>query len=239
MSPTSRTRGRLDLPRKQGMQDPFPSSVAGDCRRHKSLLQQQSTPAIHPSLLATTSMSSLPLSTSEVSQEVQVRMGKTGLASEKPMTVLQNFDAVVAKHGDKPALYQKRPAVGQKASDVQWTMYTWKDYRAKVDAFGKSLLSVGLQRFDIINIIGFNSPGTSRVLRGVIQSPLDTLLTVTTHVSFTQSGSLPTSEPWRRVESVLESTPPTMRKPVSTLVNTARLRSLSVMASSSSRSSTG
>ena len=36
-------------------------------------------------------------------------------------------------------------------------MWTWKEYRGKVDAFAKSLMSLGFEPFDIINIIGFNS----------------------------------------------------------------------------------
>ena len=52
-------------------------------------------------------MSALPLSTSDVKQEVAIRMGKEGLAAEAPTTVMKNFDAVVKKHGSKPALHQK------------------------------------------------------------------------------------------------------------------------------------
>ena len=54
-------------------------------------------------------MSSLPFATSEISQEVKIRMGKDGLAAEKPTTVMQNFDRTVKELGDSPALYQKRP----------------------------------------------------------------------------------------------------------------------------------
>lgn len=46
----------------------------------------------------------------------------------------------------------------ENAADVDWTVWTWKEYRAKVDAFGRALLSVGLDRFDSVNIIGFNAP---------------------------------------------------------------------------------
>ena len=41
--------------------------------------------------------------------------------------------------------------------DTPYTTLTWKDYRAQVDAFAKSLISLGFEPFDIINIIGFNS----------------------------------------------------------------------------------
>ena len=41
--------------------------------------------------------------------------------------------------------------------DVPYTTLTWKEYRTQVDAFAKSLISLGFEPFDIINIIGFNS----------------------------------------------------------------------------------
>jgi hypothetical protein len=49
----------------------------------------------------------LPLSTSNVKQEVKIRMGKDGQAAIPARTVMQNFDEVVKNHGDKPALHQK------------------------------------------------------------------------------------------------------------------------------------
>jgi hypothetical protein len=53
-------------------------------------------------------------------------MGKDGEAAKQPVTVLQNFDATVKAHGDKPALYQKVVANGSKPADTKWTMWTWK-----------------------------------------------------------------------------------------------------------------
>jgi long-chain-fatty-acid--CoA ligase ACSBG len=103
-------------------------------------------------------MSSLPLSTSEASQEVAIRMGNEGIASLPPKTVMQNFDAQVTKNGNRTALYHKRPKQGQDVADVAWTKYSWKEYRQQVDSFGKALLKVGFARFDTINIIGFNAP---------------------------------------------------------------------------------
>lgn len=70
----------------------------------------------------------------------------------------QVFDSTVEKHGNKPALYQKRYTQGVDKKDVDWTMWTWKEYREKVDLFGKALMTLDFQRFDIINIIGFNAP---------------------------------------------------------------------------------
>lgn len=50
----------------------------------------------------------LPLSTSDVTQEVQIRMlSDIGQAAIPPVTVMQHFDERVRLMGDKPALHQK------------------------------------------------------------------------------------------------------------------------------------
>ena len=41
---------------------------------------------------------------------------------------------------------------------MDWTTWTWAEYRKAVDSFGKALISIGFERFDGINIIGFNAP---------------------------------------------------------------------------------
>jgi hypothetical protein len=52
-------------------------------------------------------MSDLPISTADVSKEVKIRMGKDGQSAIPTTTVMKKFDAMVKKHGDKPALHQK------------------------------------------------------------------------------------------------------------------------------------
>jgi long-chain-fatty-acid--CoA ligase ACSBG len=99
-----------------------------------------------------------PLATADVTQEVRIRKGEGEMANAPAKTVMQNFDAVVEKHGSKPALHQKVVSVGKSAAETPWTSWTWKEYRENVDAFAKALLSLGFQRFDIINILGFNAP---------------------------------------------------------------------------------
>ncbi|GKY95050.1 decanoate-CoA ligase [Mayamaea pseudoterrestris] len=98
----------------------------------------------------------LPLSTSDIRQEVKIRLGMNGIAALPPKTIMQSFDATVKLNGDKPALHQKKVTDGK--LDTKWTTYTWKEYRKNVDDFAKSLLSIGFDRFDTINIIGFNAP---------------------------------------------------------------------------------
>lgn len=81
-----------------------------------------------------------------------------GPAGLEPITQVQLFDNIVAKYGDKPALHQKVVGPGASAADTPWTTWTWSEYRKNVDDFAKSLLHLGFNRFDTINIIGFNSP---------------------------------------------------------------------------------
>ena len=95
----------------------------------------------------------LPISTSDVTQEVMVRKDSTdpsGRANAESTTIMENFDQAVQKFGSIPALHAK--------IDGNWTSWTWKEYRNQVDKFGMSLLSIGFQKFDSVNIIGFNSP---------------------------------------------------------------------------------
>jgi long-chain-fatty-acid--CoA ligase ACSBG len=101
---------------------------------------------------------SLPLSTSDLKQEVRLRLESEGHASLPPETVLHMLDATVARCGDKPALSQKRVPPGGNASDVSYTLWTWKEYKSMIHDFAKSLLSLGFDKFDTINILGFNAP---------------------------------------------------------------------------------
>ena len=49
---------------------------------------------------------SLPFATADKKQPVQLRLGE-GFAGIEPKTIVQAFDEVVDKFGDKPALHQK------------------------------------------------------------------------------------------------------------------------------------
>lgn len=95
--------------------------------------------------------------TSDKTQGIDIRLGD-GPAGIEPITQVQLFDNIVEKFGDKPALHQKIIGPGASAADTPWTTWTWSEYRKNVDDFAKSLLSLGFQKFDTINIIGFNSP---------------------------------------------------------------------------------
>lgn len=85
-------------------------------------------------------------------------MGESGYAARPAITVMEQFSTVVKKYGSKPALHQKVVKPGSNAAATPWTTWTWDEYSANVDAFAKSLISVGFACFDVVNIIGFNSP---------------------------------------------------------------------------------
>ena len=84
---------------------------------------------------------------------VKIRMGSgTGYDTKTPMTVIDVFKKTVASHGTAPALKWK-----VNKSDEEFTSYTWQEYYTECGKFGKSLMSLGFEPFDVVNIIGFNS----------------------------------------------------------------------------------
>jgi hypothetical protein len=54
-----------------------------------------------------TSLPSLPISTADVTEAVKIRMGTKGMSAIPAMTIMDNFNEIVQRCGDKPALYQK------------------------------------------------------------------------------------------------------------------------------------
>mmetsp|Transcript_8763 Transcript_8763/g.11253 ORF Transcript_8763/g.11253 Transcript_8763/m.11253 type:complete len:663 (-) Transcript_8763:135-2123(-) len=100
-----------------------------------------------------------PLSVTDPTKAVKIRLGTEGITAATPRTVMSIFKETVAKLSDKPALHQKQMWKSDKpASETPWTTWTWKEYEGVVFSFAKSLLNVGFEPHDCINIIGFNSP---------------------------------------------------------------------------------
>uniref|UniRef100_A0A7S3QC85 AMP-dependent synthetase/ligase domain-containing protein n=1 Tax=Chaetoceros debilis TaxID=122233 RepID=A0A7S3QC85_9STRA len=102
-------------------------------------------------------MADLPFATHKKDQPVKIRMGD-GTAGIEAKTVVAAFDKIVQKFGSKPALHQKVIKAGESAADTPWTTWTFQEYRNNVDSFAKSLLSIGFEKFDMVNILGFNAP---------------------------------------------------------------------------------
>jgi len=66
--------------------------------------------------------------------------------SEDKRTVMQALDAIVAAHGDSPALHAKDRSL------------SWKEYAANVRAIAKALIKAGVQPREGVVILGYNSP---------------------------------------------------------------------------------
>ncbi|GMH77067.1 hypothetical protein TrVE_jg6822 [Triparma verrucosa] len=91
----------------------------------------------------------------EPSKELQVRMGTEGAAALPSMTVMDRFDKTCAEFGDQQALHEKQD---DGTGSLKWKSWTWNEYRGEVDRFAKSLISIGFEAHDSVNIIGFNAP---------------------------------------------------------------------------------
>lgn len=80
----------------------------------------------------------------------------SGPGSKEPITVANLFRQTVAKHGQRPAMKLKRPVNG--VIPDTWQTWTFDEYWRLCNSFAKSLIHLGFQQHNIINIIGFNSP---------------------------------------------------------------------------------
>ncbi|CAK5239243.1 unnamed protein product [Aphanomyces euteiches] len=93
-----------------------------------------------------------PLFAWQVDQEVSLRVTKEGNGALPPHTVIEIFRKRVKASADHVAYYSKK-----KDGSKTYHGTTFAEYYADCRNFGKSLLSLGFNAFDTVNIIGFNS----------------------------------------------------------------------------------
>ncbi|KAL7683358.1 putative AMP-dependent synthetase/ligase [Plasmopara halstedii] len=86
----------------------------------------------------------------KIDEEVKIRMAESGVGARPAMTAAEAFQNTLAKYGSANALVFKK--------DGEWTPYSFQTYYDKCRQFAKSLLHIGLQRYEGVSIIGFNSP---------------------------------------------------------------------------------
>lgn len=94
--------------------------------------------------------------TSDPTACVDIIVETNGAGSLQPVTTIDLFRETVEKNGDRIALCLKRKVNGVIPSE--WKTWTFKEYWEQSAAFGRSLIKMGIQQHDIINIIGFNAP---------------------------------------------------------------------------------
>ena len=80
---------------------------------------------------------------------VEVRTSKTGVAAQKPVTMIQAFERAAERNGDEVALVAALP-------DTR--TWTWREYLRDIKQCAHAMHALGVRRGDSVNIIGFNSP---------------------------------------------------------------------------------
>lgn len=88
--------------------------------------------------------------TSDIDCTLPIKMGDGGPAAKPATTILSHFSETVDRHGNSAALRHKRDGV--------WVTWSWQFYQALVRRFAKSCISMGLKRFDVVCVLGFNAP---------------------------------------------------------------------------------
>lgn len=109
-----------------------------------------------------------PFSTIDGTVALPIQYAKSGIASKEgtpARTIIEIFKNVADQHGDRPALRVERPVPPLNGNEwppslpmKQWKCWTWKEYYNDVIWAAKSLLKIGVQQHDAVNIFGFNSP---------------------------------------------------------------------------------
>lgn len=88
--------------------------------------------------------------------EIEIEVQPAGFGALPPQTIIQVLTETVQKHGSRPALMLKRPVNGKIPEN--WQLWTWNQYYADCRRFAKALIHLGVQPFNIVNVLGFNSP---------------------------------------------------------------------------------
>jgi len=109
-----------------------------------------------------------PHFTTDRSVAITPKYSDKGIASEADCparTLMQVFQQAVEKSGDKVAMSIERnlPAPDGKVPPSalpreEWTTHTYKQYYDECLTVGRAMIALGLERFDGVNIYGFNSP---------------------------------------------------------------------------------
>lgn len=103
--------------------------------------------------------------------EAPVRLAKSGIASLPPETVRVSQSSSQTSLIARCKLFRKVPAVFARAVSFggnapalrverggKWIQWTWAEYGAEASASARALVSLGVQPFGSVAIVGFNSP---------------------------------------------------------------------------------
>jgi len=92
-----------------------------------------------------------------------IQKGERGQASAEAVTVMQSFKSAAEKHAEDPAfrrdVAKPTPEAIKKLSwEPEWEVVNWQQYYDQSLQTGRCLMALGIEQFDTVAIIGFNSP---------------------------------------------------------------------------------
>lgn len=88
--------------------------------------------------------------TTDIKNELPIFLGKEEENSMKPITVMEMFEKTVNEEKDNKALFVER--------DGQWINFTWNQFHKYAISFAKAVISIGVEPYQTVNILGFNAP---------------------------------------------------------------------------------
>ena len=88
--------------------------------------------------------------TTEITQELPIFLGRDEENSMRPTTIIEMFEETVQQEKDNKCLFVER--------EGQWINFTWNQFRKFSVAFAKAVISIGVEPYQTVNILGFNSP---------------------------------------------------------------------------------
>lgn len=89
--------------------------------------------------------------TTKRDESVRLRLGAEGLPALEPITVPQLLQRTATNHPDVTALMQKD-------ADNVWQPVTYSQYRENVLRTAKAFIKLGLEPYNAVAILAFNSP---------------------------------------------------------------------------------
>jgi long-chain-fatty-acid--CoA ligase ACSBG len=97
-----------------------------------------------------------PVRDSKPQSDRAIRRAKTGVAANKPVTVVEQIRAAAeGRNGQNVAMRHERKNA---AGEMVWESWTWAEYYEQAQIAARAYIKLGLQPYEAVNIIGFNSP---------------------------------------------------------------------------------
>ena len=133
----------------------------------QSLSKEDLTLNISPQGMANLVMNSNPSDpdqnlvwTTDAKVELPIIMKKFGPGSEKPLTIMDQWQLTLAQHADKPALSQK--------IDGQWQFMTFTEYYEASMKFAAALTRANITERTSVTVLSYNCPEWFIAFNGTI-----------------------------------------------------------------------